>query len=117
MGEKGLLKVEDEKIFSGEVIDADAIGCGCVLYDMQVFEEIEEPWFKDMSNVFEGKTGEPGAGEDINFCYKLKTAGFKLKVDTSIAIDHLTLFAVNKAFYILYNKLLRLKEYRKKGES
>ncbi|MHA1941969.1 MAG: hypothetical protein ACXADW_20060 [Candidatus Hodarchaeales archaeon] len=116
MGEKGLLKVEDEKIFSGELIDADAIGCGCVFYNMQVFEEIEEPWFKDMSDVFEGKTGEPGAGEDINFCYKLKTAGFELKVDTSITIDHLTLFAVNKAFYILYSKLLKLKEYRKKGE-
>jgi GT2 family glycosyltransferase len=102
-GKQGLVKVPDEEIFSGEVIDADAVGCGCVMYDMKVFKKIDSPWFEDVARV--SPDGENPPGEDINFCYKLKAAGFKIHVDTSIKIDHIFLGVANRAWYLLYKKI------------
>jgi hypothetical protein len=112
---EGLVKVPEEEVYSGDLIEVDAIGCGCVLYNMAVFEQLPPPWFEDKSNVRLGSS-KSGPGEDINICYKLRGMGVSIWVDTSIAIDHLALLAVNRGFYTLFKKLLALKHEEAKGE-
>ena len=114
-GQEGLVKVPEEEIYSGKLIEVDAIGCGCVLYNLAVFEQLPPPWFEDKSHVKSG-SGKSGPGEDINICYKLRGMGVNIWVETSIAIDHLALLAVNRGFYTLFKKLMKLKTKEAKGE-
>jgi hypothetical protein len=107
-GDKGLVKIPEEEVYSGKLIEVDAMGCGCVLYKMVVFEELPPPWFEDNSHIKSGD-GKSGPGEDINVCYKLRGMGVSIYVDTSILIDHLALLAVNRGFYTLFKKLQELK--------
>ena len=107
-GDKGLVKVSEEEIYSGKLVEVDAMGCGCVLYNMAVFEQLPPPWFEDKSMTRSG-SGKSGPGEDIALCYKLRSAGISIYVDTSIQIDHLALLAINRGFYTLYKKLMALK--------
>ena len=92
--------VPDEQCYSGELIEVDATGCGCIMYDMYVFEDTYKPWFK-ISIGDDGKT----IGEDIAFCAKMRAAGIKIFVDTSIDIGHLSLMNVNRDTYELYKGL------------
>lgn len=84
--------VPDEEIEKGELIEIDATGCGCVLYDTNIFIDLDDPWFED-------------GPEDIKFCNKLKKAGYKIFVDTSIDVKHLSLLAVDWGTHKLYKKL------------
>ena len=91
--------VPHNECYSGDIVEVDATGCGCILYNMEVFMKIDYPWF-EISKTDTGKT----IGEDINFCSKLKDNGYKIFVDTSIEIPHLTLFEVNRSMYELFRK-------------
>jgi len=109
-GEAGLVKVPEEEVYGGKLIEVDAMGCGCVLYNIKVFEKLPPPWFEDMSHIRNGQTDKGGPGEDINLCYKLRGMGVQIFVDTSIVIDHLALLAVNRGFSTLFKKLMELKQ-------
>ena len=54
-----------------------AFGAGMVLYDMQVFREVPEPWFSST-----------GCGEDWFFCYRCRESGIERWVDTSVKTKH-----------------------------
>ena len=95
--------IPDEEMFSGKLVEIDATGTGALLFNMAIFEKIEEPWFKVEVNP-EGRTGE-----DVYFCMKAKEAGFRIFVDTSIEVDHLTTIAINRSLYEMY------KLFNKKG--
>lgn len=99
------IHVPDEECFSGDLISVDAIGCGCVLYDMEVFLKIKPPWFES----YQLESGK-GVGEDVGFCSKLRCAGFNIYVDTSIEIDHMTIMGVNRDFYKLYGHVEGVKK-------
>ncbi len=100
-GEHGaLLRIPDEECFSGELVEVDATGCGCVLYDMEVFIKIRPPWFE----IYQLEDGKD-VGEDIGFCAKLRDAGFRVFVDTSIEINHMATIGVNRSFYEIYGKI------------
>lgn len=90
-GEIGNYKnVSDEEAYSGDLIEIDATGTGCLLFDMKVFDKVEYPWF-----AFEKREGKP-VGEDIYFCSKARKAGLRIFVDTSIEVGHLTTVEVNR---------------------
>lgn len=95
----------DEQMFSGKVIEVDATGTGCLLFNMRVFDKIPEPWFKFGVN----ERGE-SVGEDIYFCSKARKAGFQIFVDTSIRVKHLTRFEVDENIYKLHRMLLGRRE-------
>ncbi|NOR27606.1 MAG: glycosyltransferase [Lutibacter sp.] len=96
--------VNDKEIESGKVIEVDATGCGCILYDIEVFKKIEQPWFEF------GKTDEnKDIGEDVNFCQKMKENGYKIYVDTSLDIKHMTTVEVDYNLYLLYRHINKLK--------
>jgi hypothetical protein len=84
----------------GELIEVDATGTGCIMYDMSVFRKIPKPWFKSEY----GPGGIP-IGEDFGFCLALKNAGYKIFVDTSIPAGHLTTMIVNTATNKLYRAM------------
>lgn len=84
--------VPDHEIDAGGLIEIDATGCGCVLYDMSIFTDLDDPWFAE-------------GAEDIQFCNKLRENGYKIYCDTSIDFKHLSLLAVDMGTHKLYKKL------------
>jgi hypothetical protein len=81
----------------GELVEVDATGTGCVLYDMDVFKRIPDPWFRFRKTV-EGSE----IGEDIGFCHDLRKAGIKIYVDTAVKVGHLTKMTVDQSTWELY---------------
>jgi GT2 family glycosyltransferase len=92
--------VPDDECLSGDLIEIDATGCGCILYDTDVFFAIGSPWFEERY-LPDGRI----VGEDIDFCWKLRDAGFKMYADTSIKIGHISHVEINDDFYLLYKKI------------
>ena len=71
------------------------------MFDMQVFRDMTYPWFRFQTDATTGAT----IGEDVGFCQDLKTAGYRIFVDTSIPSDHLTTMAVNRQTNLLYRSM------------
>jgi len=92
--------IPDELAYSGELVEVDATGCGCILYDMEVFKKVQPPWFE----IYQLETGKD-VGEDIGFCAKLRDAGFSIYVDTSIEIEHMSVMGVTRTMYEWYKKV------------
>lgn len=82
--------VSEEEMYSGDLIDVDATGTGCLLFDMTVFDKVDYPWFK-----LDIQDNKP-VGEDIYFCSKARKAGVRICVDTAIEVGHLTTIEVNR---------------------
>jgi hypothetical protein len=93
--------IEDEEWEEGDLVEVDATGSGCIMYNMEVFKRMPSPWFKFTKYP---DTGQP-LGEDIGFCLELRKAGYKIFVDTSIPCDHLTTMAVNRNTHLLYKSM------------
>lgn len=99
-GELGkYLSVSEEEMYGGELIEVDATGTGCLLFNMAVFDKIEFPWF-----AFTMHEGKP-VGEDIGFCAKAREAGCEIYIDTSIEVGHLTTIEVGKTLHQICKKL------------
>ena len=94
-------RVPDKEVYGGDLIQVDATGCGCLAFRMDVFKKIPEPWF-ELKNAENGKP----VGEDIRFCSKARELGLKIGVDTSIAVDHLTTFRVNRQTHELFQTII-----------
>ena len=56
-----------------QLVEVDATGCGCLFVRREVFERIERPYFEYLRVDEEGLEF---AGEDFNFCRKVRGAGF-----------------------------------------
>lgn len=97
-----------DKFNDGDLVEVDATGTGCLLIDLRVFDAIPEPWFEFVDNP----SGIGIVGEDIWFCTKLKQAGYKIFVDTSVPAGHLSTLSVTGETYQLYKNM---KHMQKKG--
>lgn len=89
----------------GELVEVDATGTGCLLFDMRVFYQMPEPWFTFRQNPDPEKGGV--VGEDIGFCYDLRRAGYRIFVDTSVKCGHLSTMEVQEGTWRLYRNLKR----------
>lgn len=104
-GEPGKYElVPDEEIEAGGLVEVSATGTGCIMYKTEVFLKVDAPWFEFSI----GKDGKP-VGEDIGFCIKLKEAGYRIFVDTSIHVGHVGSLSVDWNTYKLFKKLEQLK--------
>ena len=92
----------------GSLVECDATGTGCIMYDMEVFKKLPYPWFKFIKNPDNGMV----IGEDIGLCQELKAAGYPIYVDTSVEIGHLSTMIVNGATHRLY-KAMKCKQQKK----
>jgi hypothetical protein len=63
-----------------KLVECDAVGFGAALIKVDVIRGIEKPRFMCSS----------GTGEDILFCHKARKAGFRVFMDTSTKLGHLS---------------------------
>lgn len=61
------------------LVECDAVGFGSVLINCKILKAMHSPWF----------TAATGAGEDIQFCFDARKAGFKVYMDTATKLGHL----------------------------
>ena len=101
-----------DKWEEGALVEVDATGTGCLIFDMQIFRKMPAPWFKFRENPNNSIGGI--IGEDIGFCWDLKRAGHRIYVDTTIPSMHLTTMAVNHQTYLLY-RAMKTEQWRKKA--
>jgi hypothetical protein len=70
------------------VVECNGIAMGCSLYRMDLFRQIEPPWFVTVNDVIEGK-GAAAMTQDLFFCEKAKRAGKRFGVDLRVRVGHL----------------------------
>lgn len=100
-------QVPDEEAYSGRVIEIDAAGTGCMLIDTRVLIAMDRPWFE----IKRTPDGNP-VGEDISFCARARSLGFRICADTAINIDHIAKVAVNRTFCEIFKDLERKRRIR-----
>ena len=61
-----------------ELMLVDGIGFGCVLTKVNIFNKIEQPWFRYDKDL----------GEDIFFCRKAQETGIEIFVDPTVKAGH-----------------------------
>lgn len=100
-GEPGsFTHVPDAECYSGDLVEVDATGCGCILYDLRTIMDVKYPWF-ETTKTKDGKT----IGEDVGMCAKLRANNVPIYVDTSIEIGHMTTYEIRRETYQLYKKV------------
>lgn len=70
--------------------EVDGCGAGCMLINTKVFENLEPPYFK-FTQQYEEKDGEQNlimVSEDIYFCRKVRSAGYKIKAHGAVLCEH-----------------------------
>lgn len=63
----------------------DGIATGCIFIKRHVFEKLQEPYFEFK---YDSKTREITEGEDLGFCVKVNTLGYKFFIDYSMICHH-----------------------------
>lgn len=94
----GYVSIDEWK--DGDLVEVDATGGGCLMFNMQVFRKMPRPWFKASLNP-DGSV----LGEDIHFCQELKAAGYRIFVDTSVPAGHLTTMIISTETNRLYRAM------------
>ena len=61
------------------IIPIDAVGFGCVLTKVSVFDKIQYPWFIYTLEM----------GEDVYFCRKAQNVGLEIFLDTEVRCGHI----------------------------
>jgi hypothetical protein len=82
------------------LVEVDATGTGCLLFDTEVFRGMPYPWFR-----FRTTGAGDTVGEDFGFCADLRARGYRIYVDTSVPAGHLTSLIVNDGTYRLYGRV------------
>lgn len=100
--------IEDYK--DGDLIEVDATGTGCLMFEMDVFRKLPAPWFK-FTLTDDGKP----VGEDFGFCSNLRKTGQKIFVDTSIKCGHLSTMEITEGTRNLYRAMKVAQNRSKNG--
>ena len=77
-------------------------GIGCLLVDMDVFNKIWFPPFRDEWDMEQGKRHK---GHDVIFCEEVRKAGYQIFADTSVDVTHVGRSYINRAYVETYHRL------------
>ena len=77
-----------EAIKNGNVMPVNGIAMGCSLYRMDLFREIQGPWFVTLNDVIPDK-GPACFTQDLYFCERACKAGKRFAVDMRVKVGHL----------------------------
>ena len=88
----------------GKTVEVNATGAGSILFDMNVFVEIDPPWFKLP------EYGKAGPGEDLYFWDKAYRAGYTILTDCSVNVEHITMEGAGWKTHLLFRKLHHMEE-------
>lgn len=83
----GPLDTKPQVPISGTVQQANGLGMGFNLFKLDMFRQIEEPWFKTVSNPDEDKNSS-AMTQDIYFYRKAAEKGYKFACDTKVLVGH-----------------------------
>jgi len=75
----------------GEVQQVNALGMGFNLYKLDMFRDIEEPWFKTVAEydpIMNGTGNGAAMTQDFYFYRKAMEKGYKFACDTNILVGH-----------------------------
>ncbi|MBM4407835.1 MAG: glycosyltransferase family 2 protein [Chloroflexi bacterium] len=97
--------------------DCDAVGAGFMLVHRSVLERMGEvyvpktayPWFQEteVSFVDDGGTRHHmGIGEDVTFCIRARTLGYRIWVDPRIYLGHSKRYTIDRTVYEAQQKAL-----------
>ena len=79
-----------------KLVECDATGFGAVLIKTEVIKKLSKPCFM----------GSVGTGEDIHFCIAAKKMGFRVFMDTSVKLGHISHpIIVTEEYSNTFNKL------------
>ncbi len=81
----GCTNIPYETIADKSLLEIAACGMGCVLIKGEVFRKMKYPHFYYQSSLNHQET----VSEDVYFCMKAKSLGFKIWADPSIKCDHI----------------------------
>jgi hypothetical protein len=73
----------------GQVMEVNGIAMGCSLYRLDVFRDVEPPWFVTVADVVDGVP--QGFTQDLYFCKNAKQKGKRFAVDMRVRVGHLDL--------------------------
>lgn len=71
----------------GTIIECNGLGMGFTLFQLDLFRELEAPWFQTMQG-WDPQAGAHAATQDLAFCAKAKEAGCRFACDTSVLVGH-----------------------------
>lgn len=71
----------------GKIMPVNGIAMGCALWRMDLFKQIQPPWFVTVSDVT--PTGPQAFTQDLYFCKRARQAGKTFGVDMRVAVGHL----------------------------
>ena len=85
------LKHNKDTPINKELVEVEAMGMGCMLTDITVFDKLQHPYFP----VTWSPESQDYLGEDINFCMAARAAGYKIQVDDILSrqLTHIGAFA------------------------
>lgn len=80
-------------------LQCDWVGAGCMLVRRHVFERMRFPWF-----YYDAGMRQSIFAEDMVFCRDAGRAGFRIVVDPSIVVGHVSARAVTGDDYRIYHR-------------
>jgi len=72
----------------GNVVEVNGIAMGCALWRLDLFRQIDPPWFVTVSDLVEGE-GVKCFTQDLYFCERARRAGKRFFVDFRVKVGHL----------------------------
>ena len=72
----------------GNIMEVNGVGMGCCLWKMDLFREIEPPWYVTVSG-FVPEKGLACITQDLFFCERLRLKGKRLAVDLRVRVGHI----------------------------
>lgn len=76
-------------MYAGEaddILHVDGVGTGCICIHCDVFDGIDEPYFRYRKN----DDGTMNTGEDFDFCVRARDADYDIVVDTTMVAGHVS---------------------------
>jgi 2-polyprenyl-3-methyl-5-hydroxy-6-metoxy-1,4-benzoquinol methylase len=88
-----------------KIIDVAGVGMGLCLIKADIFKNIEYPYFK--LDWVKDDNGVHQIAEDLYFCDKARAAGYFVKLNTGVLLEHHSI-AVNASHFNLYKEQVAL---------
>jgi hypothetical protein len=97
----------------GQIVEAGAVGCGCLLVKCRVFRSLKRPWFRieREETIKDGKLYTIRRGEDVYFTRSATNNGFKLVVYTDYDIGHMRELQIERHFWLVFSILSAMPDW------
>jgi hypothetical protein len=97
--EGGIIRADSMDLRSAGLVEVDATGAACMLIHRSVLEKVCEAHPFPKGPYAFAWNNDMRVGEDINFCVRVKTAGFPIYVDCDIRVGHVKPVILDLDYY------------------